>query len=96
MQSYDIRPYSTSRRGAADDGKRAAARLKLHVRPQGPWGGGLGEGGAGDARYAAMIQSPGTPFSSFLGFKKSSKKRYLKKSTFLVLFAIFRHFWANY
>ena len=29
---------STPRRGAADDGKRAAARLKLQVRPQGPGG----------------------------------------------------------
>ena len=28
----------------------AAARLKLRARPQGPWGRGLGEGGAQGAR----------------------------------------------
>ena len=82
-------------RGTADDGKRAAARLKLQARPQGPWGGGLGEGGTGDARDAAVIQSPGAQFSSFFGFKKSLKKRCLKKSTFLFFFAIFNQFLTN-
>ena len=43
------------RAGAADDGKRAAARLKLQSRPQGPWGEGLGEGGTGNAKQAAVM-----------------------------------------
>ena len=82
--------------GAADDGKREASRLKLWARPQGPWGGGLGEGGTGNARGGSNDPIAWDPFFVIFGVQKIIKKSIPQKLDFFATFCNFQTFFVNF
>ena len=96
IQSCDIRPARRAGVRRMTESAQPRERLKLHARPQGPWGGGLGEGGSGVAGRGPPDSTRGVPKIDKKLIQKINKKRYPQKTTFFRLFGDFCDFSYNF